>query len=268
MSTSKKLSIGVVSYRFDDTLTQTITSFGSIPQQVEVIVQVAQETEHDHRDFSLKYGSIIESGLIRILSVGDEGIFSAMNRIRHEARGEYLWFINAGDRLLTDLTVDRFLSYLTDPRSYGFRAAQIHAEDTFIRPALRYTNPRPAQIGHVAAIYHRSAYSKIAFNENQPISADRDFTERCFVHSGWQYIPEVIGVFELDGVSTRYRYSDFQAFSDESISLRFKFLIKMVLRLLVGPKWLHRSLLFRKCDRVDSSQYTRHIENSALKNVG
>ena len=124
----------------------------------------------------------------------------------------------------------------------------------FIRPASKYSDPLPRQIGHVASIYHRSAYAGIAYNENQRVSSDQDFTERCFHHSGWRYIPRIIGVFRLGGVSSSYLLKDFKAYTNEPLSVRVIFLVKMLLRLFVGSKWLHRILLFRKCDRIDSRQ--------------
>jgi|TARA_B100002003_G_C14073269_1_gene516342 hypothetical protein len=253
MSTNKMLSIAVISYQFDNLLTRTITSLGSVPDRVEIILQLAKGAPNDYHQFQLKYETMIEAGLMRILPFGDDGIFSAMNRVRLAATGEYLWFINSGDEFLSDLGLERVLSHLTEARSYGFRTAQVHGQDTFVRPSLRYKSPLPRQIGHVGAVFHRSAYSMIAFNERQSVSSDQDFTEQCFHQSGWQYVPEIIGVFQLDGVSSRYRFSDFKAFANESRSLRVKFLLKMLLRLLVGTTWLHRILLFRKCDHVESS---------------
>lgn len=261
MPTARKLSIGVISYRFDGMLDRTITSLGSLPDEVEVIVQVADAVENDHQQFSLKYDSIIRQDQIRVLPTGDSGIFNAMNRVRLAAKGEYLWFIDAGDGLLPGLALDRFLTVLTEPRSYGFRTVQIHAQDAFIRPASRHINPQPGQIGHVGSIYHRSAFRVIAYDENQPISSDQDFTEKCFRHSGWHYIPEIISIFQLDGVSSRYWFRDFKAYANASLSLKVKFLIKMTLKWLVGPKLLHRILLFRKCDRIDSQDaMPRHLE--------
>lgn len=251
MSTGTKLSIGVISYRFDAMLDRTVRSLGFLPAPVEVIVQVAKGTGSDLQQFKLKYESMLEQSLIRVLHIGDRGIFNAMNRVRLTATGDYLWFINAGDELFVDFTLDRLLSYLTAPGSYGFRSIQVHEKDGFIRPAARVENPHPRQIAHPGAVYYRSAYNVIAFDESRSISSDLDFTEQSFNLSDWQYIPQIISVFQLDGVSSRYRFKDFRTYSNESLSLRVKFLIKSMLKLLVGPRWLHRILLFRKCDHVD-----------------
>jgi glycosyltransferase involved in cell wall biosynthesis len=247
-----KLTIGVISRGFDCMLDRTINSLGSIPNQVEVIVQVADDEETDNRSFTSHHDSEIERHVIRILPVGDTGIYNAMNRVRLAARGDYLWFINAGDSLFMDSKLPRFLSYLNEPGSYGFRSAQVHGEDAFIRPAARYKSPHPRQIAHPGAVYHRSAYRHVAFDESRSISSDLDFTDQSFHLSGWQYVPEIVSVFQLDGVSSRYWFKDFQAYSNEPGSVRLKFLIKMILRSLLGPKWLHRILLFRKCDRIGS----------------
>jgi glycosyltransferase involved in cell wall biosynthesis len=250
MPNDKTLSIGVISYQFDGMLTRTITSLGAVPDQVEVVVQVAVDKEEDHRRFEQQYEAWIDQRIMRILPSGDSGIFNAMNRVRLAAKGDYLWFIDAGDELLSGLDINQFLAYLTEPVNYGFKSAQVYGADTFIRPASRYHTPQPRQIGHVSSVYHRRAYSSIAFDERRSVSADQDYTEQCFQQFGWQYVPEVVGVFQLGGVSSGYRFEDFKAFSTEPLSLRVKFLLKMMLRLLVGAKWTHRIVLARKCDRV------------------
>jgi hypothetical protein len=254
MSIIRKLTVGIISYRFDEMLDKTIRSLGDLPNEVDIIIQVADGAESEFQLFKSRYDSIIQQLQMRILPLGDSGIFNAMNKIRLAATAEYLWFINAGDEMLADLPLDQILTTLTEPRSYGFRSAQMQGHDLFIRPASRYTDPTPRQIGHVASIYHRSAYTEIAYNEHLPVSSDQDFTERCFNHSGWCYIPQIIGVFPLGGVSSAYHLADFKVYRNESLLLRAKFLAKMLLRLLVGTKWLHRILLFRKCDRLDSRQ--------------
>lgn len=50
-----------------------------------------------------------ESQITKWISESDKGLYDAMNKGIHEASGEFLWFINAGDEIFDSTTVGKIL---------------------------------------------------------------------------------------------------------------------------------------------------------------
>jgi hypothetical protein len=239
---SVRLSIGVISYDASAELRETLLSLGHIPDSCELILQLSTAEPEAMKTLCDEFVAI------KALSPGDSGIYDAMNKIRLAATGEFLWFLNAGDQMHPDRGLNEIADQLTYPSCYGFQSEQVFAGDTYLRPAARESNPPYYRIGHQSAIYHRSAYQQIAFDERIPVSADVTFNQNCFALTGMRYVPIRISRFHLGGLSNRYLLSDFSKYAGESISLRAKFLLKAALRLLVGQRKMYRLLALGKYD--------------------
>lgn len=60
----------------------------------------------DSTDGTFDELSTIEDPRLRILSEADAGIYDAMNKGLHMAEGEWVWFLNAGDRFNSQQTIE------------------------------------------------------------------------------------------------------------------------------------------------------------------
>ncbi|WP_119677592.1 glycosyltransferase family 2 protein [Indioceanicola profundi] len=108
----------------------------------------------------------------------DAGPFDAMNRAMEQARGEWLLFLNAGDRLADS----KALSALAAAREhadlvYGDAVEEVAPGLTAIRPARR---PRWAFYGmfahHCAILYRHDQVRGLRYRTDLRIAADYGFT--------------------------------------------------------------------------------------------
>ena len=95
------VSIIIVTFNAIEKLRLTIENIMTLESDnYEIVVQDGAST-----DGTTDYLSGLDSR-VRWLSEPDGGIYDAMNRAIDRARGKYLWFINAGDRIWSNKVLD------------------------------------------------------------------------------------------------------------------------------------------------------------------
>ena len=182
----------------------------------------------------------------------DEGIYQAMNEGIKVAKGEYLLFLNAGDKLASPEILEKLqpFSEKNPDFIYGdsLETSQNDVNKTFYKPARRYKNmPWGMITHHQAMLYSRKTIRdhKLLYRQIYSISSDYDFTLR-FLNNAKKItaIPAPICVFEPGGVSQK------QAFEGR----RQQFIIRENLRIVSQGEnvgiflaqslvWYFRSLL-------------------------
>lgn len=254
-----RLSIGIVSLEPDGDLDLTLNSLGKVPETVEILIQASRMGDaqvqflHDLRN-RLVMSERISTHQIHTLPVGDSGIFSAMNKIRCAANGDFLWYLNAGDKKFANISLASIISLLDRSTCYGFQTAQVNNSDCFIRPGRNDMNPRFSEIGHQSSIYPRAAYQAVAYDESLSLSADRQYNQDCEKQTGWQYVPRLISVFSLGGESNTFEWHLVGKHRHETLTLQAKFLLKVILNKLIGPDRLWRILARNKYDRINRDE--------------
>lgn len=122
------------------------------------------------------------SSKLRLQSEPDAGLYDAMNKGIRLARGKYLYFLGAGDRLRPE-ALDR-MAELCPPSDrpqlvYGdvnWENVSSTYDGKFNRFKLTQRN-----ICHQAIFYHRAIFGLVGeFNLNYPTCADYEFNLRCF----------------------------------------------------------------------------------------
>lgn len=112
-----KVSIITVCYNAEDTIESTIYSVRSQTyDNIEYIIIDGNSTDRtkdiisQHRNFITKF-----------ISEPDNGLYYAMNKGLNMAEGEYVWFLNAGDRIPHSNTLSKIMSssYLFQDIYYG-----------------------------------------------------------------------------------------------------------------------------------------------------
>ncbi len=140
------------------------------------------------------------------VSETDDGIYDAMNKGSERARGDYIVFLNAGDKL-------------ADPDILATLSKAIRAEqpDFIYGDALEtggfYKKARPhAKIDwgmithHQAMLYKREAIGSLRYDKMLRIAADYGFTAEFLAKAkNIHYIPCAICIFEEGGISQRQR---------------------------------------------------------------
>ncbi len=139
----------------------------------------------------------------RWTSEPDRGIYHAMNKGTERARGDYLLFLNAGDRLAEPQTLEKLARSIR---------AQATPPDFVYGDALEEKNYKPARshkkslwgmfTHHQAMLYRRKMLRGKRYDERHAIAADYDFTCRVLKETqNILYCPFPVCVFESGGVS-------------------------------------------------------------------
>lgn len=139
------------------------------------------------------------------VSESDKGIYNAMNKGVVEAKGEYLLFLNSGDWLFSDSTLDEVSILLEGDVVYGdanhwehgkFKCSQ-HPGTMSLR--LLYTS----FICHQSTFFKRSLFDVNRYNEELKIVSDWELCIKLlFKKSTFKYIPVTVCNFEGGGKSS------------------------------------------------------------------
>lgn len=123
---------------------------------------------------------------LRILSEPDRGLYDAMNKGLRMARGKYVLFLNAGDRLATGATLSRYaMAAERDPDIIYGDTMIVDAAGTLLRPrhlsAPRVLTAdsfaRGMLVCHQAFMVRRELAPE--FDTRYRLSADYDWCVRC-----------------------------------------------------------------------------------------
>lgn len=155
---------------------------------------------------------IIERHKARIaifVSEPDKGIYNAMNKAIDYCKGNYIYFLNAGDILYSNKTLEKIFSYnIHADLIYG----NIHVFNSSgfsktleMPPLLTKEFLLHKTIPHQATFTKKKLFDRIGkYNENYKIAADYKFSlqaifqQKCSV----QYIPEIFANFDNTGIGT------------------------------------------------------------------
>ncbi len=142
----------------------------------------------------------------------DRGIYNAMNKGVAHATGDYCLFLNSGDYLYNKDVVKEVLPEL-DGR-YDIVYGRINLEDSnghIISPKERFNHVVNSikMISENESVPHQSSFIKTCLLSNNPydesyrIMADKKFLVECYFKQNcmFHYIPKVISVFKLGGIS-------------------------------------------------------------------
>lgn len=111
------------------------------------------------------YGSATCNFAHRFVSEPDNGIFDAMNKALDVIKGDYVVYLNAGDRYADDGAVARILSRLKADPIWGYgRARVVNAEGRNVRPQVgRIPYSRMQHLLGRATICHQAVVMRADF---------------------------------------------------------------------------------------------------------
>lgn len=156
--------------------------------------------------------TLLESGEAKGVSERDRGIYDAMNKGLDQARGSYVLFLNAGDRLLGDDALTNALAALQAAGSpqIGFFASQMDFGDRIIdRPVKQPDYVWHGQPGlHQATFFDRELHLQHRFGDAYKVCGDYDALTRMAVTGAtMRSFSQTIGVnsFESGATSGRFK---------------------------------------------------------------
>lgn len=216
---SNLISIITINYNNKEGIERTIKSITSQTfQEFEYIIIDGGSTDGS-REIIEKYSDKISYWI----SEPDKGIYNAMNKGIVKATGEYLLFINSGDELFENNTIEKSLSNL-------------HTED-IISGNLNFINDKSNGIGyaqeHVTFLqmYRDTIWHPCTFIKKKAFDEVGLYDEKLKICSDWKWfllavykynkkyknINTVISNFYLDGISSDKQYQNLIAKEKRSV---------------------------------------------------
>lgn len=221
-----KISIITVTYNAEATLERTLQS---VAQQthpdVEHLIIDGASTDHT-LEIARQYPHAI------VFSEPDKGLYDAMNKGLQRATGDYLCFLNAGDKLHSKETLAHIVASISDGSPIGVLYGDtniVDAQGQFIRNR-RLTPPehltwRSFKEGML--VCHQAFYINrqiaLPYDTNYRFSADFDWCIRCMKEGEKRgmknlYIHEPVADYLAEGMTT--------ANHKASLKERFKIMAK------------------------------------------
>jgi glycosyltransferase involved in cell wall biosynthesis len=147
--------------------------------------------------------------ITQFISEQDRGIWHAMNKGISLASGEYVYFLNAGDRLFDKETFSNIFSgnertediiYGNIIDDYGSRQVQKSYPDTI---SIRFLLSN--MICHQATFIRKELFHKyMSFDERYKFVADYDFLWRCIVKHkvSYKHLAQTIAYYDMNGLTS------------------------------------------------------------------
>lgn len=197
-----KLSVITINYNNREGLHKTIAS---------VVNQSWQEFEYIVIDGGSIDGSVdvIKGFADRIdywISESDKGIYHAMNKGIDVAQGEYCIFINSGDCLYCDETLE-LASVKLDGTDIITGTLMLDSGPMCPSPSeitLPYLYKDVNSLSHPASFIKSHLLKKYHYDEDLKIVSDWKFFVQVLIMDGVSYksIPQIISIFDCTGVSS------------------------------------------------------------------
>jgi glycosyltransferase involved in cell wall biosynthesis len=140
------------------------------------------------------------------VSEPDKGIYNAMNKGIGVAKGEYLLFLNSGDYLFNNITLERCFSH-------NFEADIVYGNLFFCRgntmepfhypQKLNFKYLYKKSLGHPATFIKRDILKESLYDETLKIASDwKFFLTQVLENKSFEHIEEYVSCFDTHGISS------------------------------------------------------------------
>lgn len=203
------ISIITVALNSADTIGQCIDSVMRQNCSIDHVVVDGQSSDGTV-EIVRKYGNSL-----RFISERDGGVYEAMNKGLHLARGDVIGFLHSDDMLADANVVPRLIDIFKDRSVHAVYGDLIYVNRTKADRVIRYWragvfSPSKLKWGwmppHPALYVRREIYGQIGgFDTSYRIAGDYDFMLRLLTLPGLKmsYIPTVLVKMRVGGVSNR-----------------------------------------------------------------
>ena len=146
------------------------------------------------------------------VSEPDSGIYNAMNKGVVQAHGEYVLFLNSGDRLHSNDVIEQFVSN----ELYGLYDYLVGRVVTVLNDVVKGEIIPKSQVtckdllstdfylSHPAEFIRRERFMLLKYDESYRISADMKFVAEDMIRNGAMYaaLPIIVSDYDLSGISS------------------------------------------------------------------
>ena len=205
------VSIITITYNAERFLERTVQS---------VVAQQATDYEYIVIDGASTDGTLdiirkYEHHITRWISEPDGGLYDAMNKGLHRARGQYVWFMNAGDELHHPQTLPHLLERIATTQADVYYSDALFVQENGTAIGLR-SNVTPHALPHTLSwcdmalgmkVCHQAFVAKRTIAPDYPtnnLSADLDWEIRCLKAARTiEYLPFVLCRYLIGGLSVQ-----------------------------------------------------------------
>lgn len=181
-------SIIIVCLNPGDKLKET---FESVKKQTfrdfEVIIKDGESTDGSVEKLTTSEKELLESPVapyLKVVAKKDSGIYDAMNQAVEEASGEYILFLNCGDKFADEKVLEKVTHVIKENPGCGIYYGDTFCEktgDLVVAPGkiTGFTCYRNIPC-HQSCFYHRDMFEGKNFELDYKIRADYDHFLHCF----------------------------------------------------------------------------------------
>ncbi len=196
------ITIVTVTYNAENVCERTLESILSqdYPQK-ELIVIDGKSTDN-----TCKIIEKFNNQIAKFISEEDNGIYDAMNKGLASANGDFVIFMNAGDRFISNTTISDAVKLFTssDFLYYGNALYFSGNSDSFFKRGGNFSKYRLAatNICHQTIFYPRIFFKNEKFNTEFKLFSDWDYNMRAYKRKIFlKYIDLEIAYYDSTGVS-------------------------------------------------------------------
>ncbi len=139
----------------------------------------------------------------------DGGIYDAMNKATKYARGKWLYFMGADDRLLGGFA--KAIKLLSKPETVYYGKVVLWGEIVG-KPYTRYDFTK-VEICHQSIFYPASVFKNYRYDIRYKVSADHYLNIQCFTDKRykWRFVDELMAIYDTRGFSASILDNAFRA---------------------------------------------------------
>ena len=160
----------------------------------------------DSTDGTIDIVKTYKERISKLLVEKDHGVYDAMNKALSMATGDFLIFMNAGDKFVAEFTVENAMRSVRDPK------AVYYGDALFVDPTQRrsyiYGGPYSAyticstNICHQSIFYPKAAYKNYSYDLKYRLFSDYAYNINLFAKRfKFVYLKDIVSVFRMDGLS-------------------------------------------------------------------
>ncbi len=201
-----KMSIVTVTLNHRELLECTMLSvINQTYSNIEYIIVDGGSTDH-----SIELIKKNESHITKWITEKDEGIYDAMNKGARLASGDYLCFLNSGDMLVSDNTIEQVVKDIASGKDasifYGNICVKNSENALKEKKASEPTNKQRMFFCHQSAFVSIKWLQKYPFDTRYKMSADLKFFKQCFyADCVFKHLDYPIVIYDRSGISHRNR---------------------------------------------------------------
>ncbi len=217
MNSRPLISIITVCYHAESLLAQTLQSaVDQTFQDFELLIVDGGSTDN-----TVAIARKFQSHIGTLISEPDKGIYDAMNKGVLAAKGDWLYFLNAGDSFFNNhVLADLFADQKQEEVDFIYAKVQTQNEPT----GINYLNGKPVKfsdfyshypICHQATFVRKRLFDQIGyFDLKYPLVADSEWFIRIFKNRGLhtQFMDRVIAYYDIQGATYHKRMKGYSEY--------------------------------------------------------